>query len=198
MNHGPWPLALGPSRSPPRDHPAVVLSQTHPLYSGHAAAAWDPVRVPCSMLIILSDSITHSSNRIVRTIEHLIYTLDFLNQLPCVVLVVLVKCATPGWVPQAKHLAGERIAISLSNHKLFYFNKQTLEIYSFFAKNVEKMPTMALPTGCWPSLSQNNLYVMGHGSKMNSFRMFFTIIGHHNCRMLMIFDEVCMDYYKKM
>jgi len=68
----------------------------------------------------------------------------------------------------------------------------------FFAKNVEKMPTMALPTGCWPSLSQNNLYVMGHGSKMNSFRMFFTIIGHHNCRMLMIFDEVCMDYYKKM
>ena len=96
VNHGPWPLALGPSRSPPRDHPAVVLSQTHPLYSGHAAAAWDPVRVPCSMLIILSDSITHSSNRIVRTIEHLIYTLDFLNQLPCVVLVVLVKCATPG------------------------------------------------------------------------------------------------------
>jgi len=52
--------------------------------------------------------------------------------------VVLVKCATPGGVPQAKHLAGERIAISLSNHKLFYFNKQTLEIYSCFSKMWKK------------------------------------------------------------
>lgn len=116
----------------------------------------------------------------------------------CCSKVVLVKCATPGGVPQAKHLAGERIAISLSNHKLFYFNKQTLEIYSFFLLEMGKNANYGSPNRLLAIVVKKQFICYGPWVKHEQFPdVFFTIIGHHNCRMLMIFDEVCMDYYKK-